>query len=526
MSTAQRRAHLPGALSLSAALLLAGCKVGPDFSRPPAPVAEHWRDVTAPQATGAPADWWRLFEDQTLDALIERAYHGSLSLQVAAVRVLQAQAQLNIAIGQLFPQQQVLAGQAEYERQAKSTLLAPTLNPNLRTAQLGVSASWELDFWGKYRRGIESDRAAMLASLAAYDNALVTLTAQVASTYINVRVLQQRIQVAEENLKAQEESLRIARVQFENGATSDLDVQQATAELAETRAQVPQLRYTLVQAQDLLSILLGEPPAALDAQLAPQGAAVIPAAPQEVASGMPKDLLRRRPDVRQAEFTAAAQSAAIGIAKANLFPSFSLNGSFGFVGTSTFNNSPGQLFQWDNRNITAAGGFVFPILNYGRIVNAVRVQDAAFQQAVLSYQGTVLQAEQEVEDARSAFANAQVSLEQLTVAAAAARRSLELALDSYKEGATDYTTVLTAEQAQLRVEDALASARGNVPLGLVSVYRALGGGWQLRRGQPLLPEELRRQMQQRTNWGSLPDATGRLPDTEQPGPEDDTRAPQ
>jgi outer membrane protein TolC len=229
---------------------------------------------------------------------------------------------------------------------------------------------------------------------------------------------------------------------------------------------------------------------------------------------MPKDLLRRRPDVREAEFTAAAQSAGIGVAKSNLYPSFSLGGSFGYVGTSLRGGSIGDLFNWDNRAVAGSASFVFPIFNYGRIVNSVRVQDAVFQQAVLSYQNTVLQAQQEVEDARSAFAAAQSTLDILTEADTSARRTTELAIVRYKEGASDYTTVLTAEQLQLQIEDALATSRGAVPMALVSVYQALGGGWQLRTGQNLLPADTRQQMEKRTDWGHMPDEGARLPAVE------------
>jgi NodT family efflux transporter outer membrane factor (OMF) lipoprotein len=498
-----------------ATLLLSACKAGPDFVRPASAVAPHWIDEPADTAPRAPdtANWWGVFNDPTLSALIDTANHNNLTLQVAAARILQAQAQLNVAIGQLFPQQQALGGQVEYQRQAQSTLLAAGLNPILDTSQLGFSATWELDFWGKYRRGIESDRAAMLASVAAYDNALVSLTAGVASSYFNIRVLQQRIQVAEDNLQTQTESLRIARAQFEAGETSQLDVQQAQTQLAQTQAQLPGLKNSLRTTKDSLAVLLGEPPDAVDAQLGK--GSDLPQTPAMLATGMPKDLLRRRPDVRQAELTAAAQSAGIGVAKANLYPSFSLFGSFGFVGTNARNGALGDMFNWDNRAAQAGASFTFPIFNYGRIVNSVRVQDAVFQQAVLTYQNTVLQAQQEVEDARSGFAAAQDTLVKLSAADVSARKSTELAIVRYKEGAADYTTVLSAEQVQLQIEDALASARGAVPLGLVSVYRALGGGWQVRTDQQLLPEDVRRQMEQRTNWGQMPDKTPQLPATEQ-----------
>ncbi len=468
------------------------------------------------------AAWWQLFNDPTLDHLVDLAYHDNLSLQVAAARILQAQAQLNVQIGELFPQQQVLAGEVQHQRQGQSTLLAPGLNPLLDTSQLGLSASWELDFWGKYRRGIEADRAAMLASVAAYDSGLVSLTAGVASTYINIRTYQERIQVAKDNLETQKESLRIARAQFEAGETSELDVQQATTQLAQTEAAIPGLENSLRSAKDSLAVLLGTTPDTVDGLLGT--AANIPTAPAQVATGIPKDLLRRRPDVRQAELTAAAQSAGIGVAKANLYPSFSLNGSFGFVGTSLRGQEAGDLFSWNNRDTAVSASFVFPILNYGRIVNSVRVQDAVFQQAVLNYQNTVLQAQQEVEDGRSAFVAAQQTIAMLGEAVTSAKRTTELAIVRYKEGASDYTTVLSAEQVQLQIEDSYASARGALPLALVSVYRALGGGWQLREGQQLLPQPTREQMEKRTNWGRLPDGGPRLPLTEDPASPGDDHA--
>ncbi|HYC09682.1 MAG TPA: efflux transporter outer membrane subunit [Steroidobacteraceae bacterium] len=498
-----------------ALLVLSACKVGPDFERPPSPVAERWLGEP-PGVAAEPADmadWWKLFNDATLNSLIDSAYHNNLSLQVAAARILQAQAQLNVAIGELFPQQQALGGQVQRERQSGSTLLFPGQNPVLDTSQIGFSASWELDFWGKYRRGIEADRASMLASVAAYDSGLVSVTAGVASTYLNIRVLQQQIEVVQDNVKAQQESRRIAQAQFEAGETSQLDVEQAETQLAQTQAQIPGLENSLQAAKDSLAVLLGVTPDAIDALLG--AATAIPVAPAAVATGMPKDLLRRRPDVRQAELTAAAQSAAIGVAKSNLYPAFSLTGSFGFAGTNLRGNSISDLFSWDNRAAAAGASFVFPIFNYGRIVNSVRVQDAVFEEAVLNYQNTVLQAQQEVEDARASFAAAQAALATLIDAADSARRTTELAIVRYKEGAADYTTVLTAQQLQLQIEQALASARGAVPLALVSVYRALGGGWQLRAGQQLLPQGTRKEMKERTNWGHLPDSAPELPMTEE-----------
>lgn len=514
-ATARRQPRLPlVALAALSLVPLSGCKVGPDFRRPASVSEDQWIGQSSPSTAPADtADWWKVFNDPTLNALVNEAWQHNLSLQQAGARVLQAQAQLNIAIGELFPQQQAIGGSLTYQRQSRDNLNIPGLNPNVRSSQIGLSASWELDFWGKYRRGVESDRAAMLASVAAYDNALVSLTASVANAYFNIRTLQQRVQVANDNLKTQQESLRIAKAQFENGETSLLDVQQATTQLAETQSQIPGLQSAQRKAADALAVLLGTPPDQVDAKLGTD--TTIATAPAEVALGMPRDLLRRRPDVRQAELTAAAQSAGIGVAKANLYPAFSLGGTFGWGASSIAGGEVTNLFKWDDRNVSVGPSFVFPILNYGRIVNSVRVQDAAFQQAVLNYQNTVLTAQQEVEDARAAFSAAQSSLSTLNDAAVSARKTTELAIIRYKEGAADYTTVLSAEQAQLRIEDALASGKGNVPLALVGIYRALGGGWQLREGHDLVSDDVKKQMRDRTHWGSIPDSGHELPAVEE-----------
>ncbi len=491
--------------TLGMAASLSACMVGPDFTRPSSRVAAQWIGETAPVAADdVPATWWQVFGDPTLDELVVAAYRDNLSLQMAGARVAQAQAQLAVSRGERWPQQQVVTGQAQAEQQSAGTLASAALDPDVHATQLGVSASWELDFWGKYRRGIEADRAAMRASLAAYDNALVSLTAGVASSYVNIRTLQQRIVVAQDNVATQTVSLRIAQAQFENGATSLLDVEQARTQLAQTRSRIPALQRSLRTTMNALAVLLGTTPDQVDSRFA--AAAPIPVAPATAATGMPKDLLRRRPDVRQAEASAAAQCAAIGIAKANLLPAFSLAGSFGFAASTVGGGPAGDLFAWDNHSASAKASFVFPLFDYGRLANRVRVQDAVFEQAVLAYRNAILVAQQEVEDARASFAAAQTTLATLEVAAAAAGATTRLALARYREGAADYTTVLTAAQLQLDVEDALARGRGDVPLALVSVYRALGGGWELRVGQDLLPEATRQEMAQRTDWGRLLEA--------------------
>jgi NodT family efflux transporter outer membrane factor (OMF) lipoprotein len=495
------------------AVLAVSCKVGPDYQTPSANVAGQWMEN--PAATNRPPDladvyWWRHFNDPVLDRLVTNACRLNLSLQVAGVRILEARARLNKSIGNLFPQQQGVSGQLNYSRINDSvSSQAPGIRSDYLSDQALFAATWEIDFWGKYRRGIESDRAAFLESVAAYDDAMVTLIADVASTYVNLRTLQERLQVAARNLETQKESLRIATARFNAGATAELDMQQAATQFAQTEAQLPLLQEAITQNRNGLAVLLGVRPDEIDRQLT--GPAVIPVAPASVAVGIPKDLLRRRPDVRAAGLQAASSSALIGVAKAGLYPSFSLSGEFGYSANNEGDNSLSDIANWQNRVVNAGAGVVMPIFNYGRLMNQVRVQDAQFQQAVLQYQNTVLAAQQEVENGLAAFANQQSALVSLNRAAESARRSAGLAMIEYKGGQTDYTTVLTAEQAQLSVENSVASTKGNVALGLIAVYRALGGGWEIRGGRDVIPDEVKAEMQRRTDWGRMLEPSRHLP---------------
>jgi NodT family efflux transporter outer membrane factor (OMF) lipoprotein len=419
------------------------------------------------------------------------------------VRVLQARAQLNQSIGNLFPQQQGLSGAVNYTRLSTParSFVPAGLTPNYIMDQALFSSTWEIDFWGKYRRTIESDRATFFGTVASYDDALVTLIADVATSYVNIRTLEERIRVAEQNAQTQRESHRLATVQFNSGESDELDMRQAATLLGQTEAQIPHLQNTLNQTKNGLAVLLGVTPDEVDHQLA--GPSHIPVAVGGIAAGIPRDLLRRRPDVRAAGLTAAAQSALIGVAKANMYPALSLSGVFGFSSNNERNNSLGDMFSWQSKAVQAGASFVWPVFNYGRLVNQVRVQDAQFQQAILNYQNTVLTAQQEVENGLSAFYTEQQALGSLTAAADSAHRSTKLSLIQYQSGETTYTTVLSTEQAQLSVDDSVASSRGSVALDLISIYRALGGGWELRQGGDVVSDEVKAEMSRRTNWGRM-----------------------
>jgi NodT family efflux transporter outer membrane factor (OMF) lipoprotein len=493
--------------------LLASCmKVGPNYQRPETKLEPAWQEAGDKRVSSAPAEyrtWWRAFNDPTMDRLITEAYHENLNLRIAGVRVLEAWAQLGVATGQLYPQTQQLTGSVERIHESAGVPISGTSLASPRfggflywQSQLGFTASWEIDFWGKFRRAIESADESVQASVANYDSTLVTLTANVANFYINIRTLERRLDIAQQNVKTQRESLEIAQARFEGGTTSQRDVEQARTVLASTQATVPVLLTQLRQAQDALSVLLGKSPSRkLDELAGPQ--AKIPAPPAHVVVGIPADLLRRRPDVRAAEYNAMAQGAQIGVAKAQLFPAFSLTGNFGPYSTDVGKNTLAEMFRWANRQGSVGPAVQWNILNYGRLRNAVRVEDARFQALLITYQNTVLSAQQDVEDNLTAFLRNQEQAGFLKVSADAAKNSLDLAVIQYREGITDFTTVLTAQQSLLSAQDSLATALGNIASSLVGVYRALGGGWQIREGQDFVPVQTRQEMRSRTNWGNM-----------------------
>jgi NodT family efflux transporter outer membrane factor (OMF) lipoprotein len=491
-------------------LLLGGCtKVGPDFVKPDAPVAGEWTEVGELQLTGKEsdhADWWLTFNDPVLEKLVDEAYNQNLTLQIAGLRILEARAQLGLAIGSAWPQQQQAELDAIYNSPSDNSA-GSAVNKATWNYGLGVSVGWEIDFWGKFRRGIESADAALLASIADYDTVLVSLTADVANAYVVIRTFEERLAIARENVKIQERSLNIADVRFRNGATTELDVQQAKTLLFNTKASIPALESGLRQAQNALSILLGRPPGHVQQTLGAEGK--IPSPPTQVAIGIPADLLRRRPDVRGAELQAAAQSALIGVAKADFYPSVALLGSIGLAATQTSSTTASgksgidEWFTADSLTYMGGPSVTWNIFNYGQISNNVRTQDARLQQLLVNYQNVVLQAAQEVEDATVGFVRSQEQARFLDESVTAALRSVVLAVIQYRDGAADYTRVLNTQQSLIVQQDQSTVTRGDIVRSLIDMYRALGGGWQMRAGKDFVPDAIKEEMAERTNWGDL-----------------------
>jgi NodT family efflux transporter outer membrane factor (OMF) lipoprotein len=504
-----RRVRRGAARTLQATLVLplAACAVGPNFIPPAAPITDKFLGANSDSIKSSRQDyrdWWKAFHDPMLNRLVQIAYDQNLTLLSAGTRVLQARAALGIAIGSFYPQVQQGTGSLTYTQPSAATPAAlPNATPTqFWTDSLAAQAAWELDFWGKFRRGVESADGAYLASIASYDDVLVTLLGDVAATYIGIRTTEQLIAIARSNISKQEQALEIAQAKFKGGGTSERDVFQATNVLEQTQAAIPQFTIQLQQGQNALCVLLGIPPTSLDALLA-RSRGRIPVPPSTIAVGIPADLLRRRPDVRAAELAALAQSAQIGVAEAQLYPAISITGTFGGAASTANGHNLGQIVS--SRGVTYAAGpsFQWNILNYGQITNNVRLQDAKLQQLLVDYQSTVLSGQQQVDDGISTFLQSRVQVRYLRRSAEAARGALRIGTEQYEQGATDFTTVLTAEQNLFQAESNVATASANVALGATAIYRALGGGWQIREDSYFVTARTADQMRARTNWGDL-----------------------
>jgi NodT family efflux transporter outer membrane factor (OMF) lipoprotein len=496
-------------ISIIVAALVAGCApVGPDFVRPDAPTKPEWLDAELEQYTTDAddlAEWWKRLNDPVLDNLIETAHKQNNSLKIAGLSVIEAQANLQLATGNKYPQTQAIAGNATAIGNSKRSNDSTLSDLEYTQLSLGASLSWEIDFWGKFRRGIEAADAGLLASIASYDDVMVLLTATVADVYIVIRAIEEQLQLARDSLKIQERSYEIVQVLYRHGSSSELDALQAQTLLLSTKAVVPQLELNLRQAKNALSVLLGMPPSHMSELLSGPGA--LPSIPESIAIGVPANMLRQRPDVRRAEMQAMAQNAAVGVATSNLYPSFSLSGSLGLTSTdgSATQSSSGveNLFGSDSIAYSIGPSFVWPFLNYGRIRNSIRVQDARLQQALINYQEIVLQAARETEDAMASLDGTQQQDAILSEGVKTAARSAELSFLRYQEGFADYQRVLNAQQALFTQQQRYASNRGAMFSSLIALYRSLGGGWQGFETREYVDEANRQQMEERTNWGDL-----------------------
>jgi NodT family efflux transporter outer membrane factor (OMF) lipoprotein len=496
----KRSTRVTRAGALLVTVVMSGCMmIGPDYGRPNAPVGSEWvvrnaDDVTQHAEPIGP--WWETFGDPVLSDLIAEAYRGNPSLQAAGVRVIGAQARRGIAMGTLFPQTQNAVGGYRRTILSENGPLAPT-DRSFDEFLLGFDVAWELDLWGKFRRGIESSDAELLAAVADYDDVLVSLLAEVAANYIGIRTAQEGLEVARSNAELQRKSYGIAAERARYGAVTDVDPAQAATLLYATEAQIPAFEAQIDQIAATLSALLGVSPRRVE-ELVGSDRVPIPIPPEQITVGLPADLLRRRPDVRRSERLLAAQSARIGIAKADLLPHFSLVGSINLDSTDAAKFFEGRSFE-------AFGGptFSWAILNYGRITNNVRVQDAEYQAQVNDYTATVLNAQADVESALAAHRGSILRTASLRESVRAAQKVVALVGQQYEEGAVDFTTVLLAQQLLVEQEDRLVASRGQDALSVVTLYKSLGGGWEPWQEQSVVSDETVAQMTARTRWGDL-----------------------
>ncbi|MDB5450029.1 MAG: efflux system, outer rane lipoprotein NodT family [Phenylobacterium sp.] len=451
------------------ALLLAACAVGPRYHAPsPAPVT--YRNAEPAAFTGAAfeAAWWRQFEDPVLDDLETRALGGNLDLKIAVARVKEARALFRDTRLDLVPRVTTV-GQYVSGRTPQALIGGPAITGE--TYQAGFDAAWELDLFGRVRHGIEAAGADAGAAAADLRDAQVTVAAEVARTYLEYRGAQDRLTVARRNLDTQQETLRLTRARFDVGQGDAGDVASAQAVLSATEASVPALTITAKQAAHRLAVLVGQRPGALDDELAPPREAR--AFARALPIGDAGALLRRRPDVQAAERRLAAQTARVGVATADLFPRVSISGFLGFL-----SGDLSSLGDSGSRMWSVAPTLSWPGLDFVGAWARLHGQEAREDAALASYDQTVLRALEDVENALVGYSQQQARLKSLVARASASQRAAELARIRYREGATDFLTLLDAERTLLDAEDAATSAETAVNTEVVALYKALGGGWE------------------------------------------------
>lgn len=482
------RTRLPRRLpTWLAALLLssAACNVGPDFREPDTRVAESFAGAAAeasravashPTPEPPPEQWWTTFGDPLLNSLVERAVQANPDLLLAAARVREARARRGIASTAGLPMVDVGAAYSRTHTSDNAFDFSPapgvSLGQTTDLYQVGFDAVWELDVFGGARRTLEAADADLAAGIESRRDVLVSLLAEVARNYLELRAAQGQAAIGRENLSAQSETLDLTRIRFQAGLASDLDVARSEAQVQTTAALIPALESAEQQAMHRLAVLLGQEPNALKAELTP--IAPIPPAPPTVPVGLPSDLLRRRPDVRRAERELAAATARIGVATAELFPSFTLTGSAGREAVHA-----GDLDDNDSRAWTIGPGLRWPLLDWGRIRDAVDVQSAQEEQAFFAYQQVVLTSLREVEDALVGFTKQQQRRDALQAAVTSNRRAVDMANLLYKQGSTDFLSVLQAQRDLYLTEEALVESGQRVSEQMVALYKALGGGWEI-----------------------------------------------
>lgn len=493
-----------GLATVAAALSLAACSTGGPMRPLPTPVADVWSMEAGPEVAPPRDDWWRALTDPTLDALVAHAVEASPNLQSAAAKVAQASAQMGISGVASLPQYSVGGSISQYRLPPEAAEKLKDIDPDLALAKVQVASQWEPDFWGRAKNAARADAYGYLGAQAAYRAALVSLIGEIAAAYVDVRTAERRLAIAQQSAEIREACVRLAEARHRDGASDSGDPAQARALEGQQQAVVAGLVEAVAQGRAKVALLAGM----TVQQAAPllDRPAAIPTVGAATDPGLPRDLLRARPDVMQAELAARAQYARLKSARANLYPSFALNGSLGFSATTIGQSSLTDIFNWDKRLLTSGLSLTLPVFDHGRLAAQVEVQDAAFEQTIQAYMQAVLGAQRDVESALAQQGATQQSLTLLQGVASDVRRQVALAEARYRHGAGARQDLLTAQINALAADDAVAQAQGNAADAYVAVQRALALGAGAPGMPPMLSPDTRQRMEARTRWGARLDA--------------------
>ena len=520
-------------LSVLTVMMLSGCvKLGPNFTGVDAPpLPKNWTHGSKKANSDAMAQWWKTFNDPTLNTLVQKTYAQNLDIKSAGLRILQSRAALGISEGLSFPQVQTLSGNAATTRNNGN---------NFEVAGLNFDMGWEMDIWGKYARGIESSEANLYATLSSYNDIMVSVIAEVARNYINYRTSEERLAYAVRNITIQERVTQMTEVQFNSGNVSELDMQQARTQLYNTRSALPSLELSKIKARNAIALLLAmnsnevtkllksgrnkhADPTSKYLALEKRGSMqikesssellnvnMIPRARLNPYKKIDANLITRRPDIKIAEYSVQSNSALIGAKMAELYPSFSLFGNIGY----NSNNATGSWVNGsDALGVTIGPAFSWNIFQYGRIKNQIRLQDAVFEESLVNYNKKVLSAVSEVSDALNGYILTKKQQVENRKAVDATVRAFNISVIQYNDGLVNYQRLLTTVEKLTSTQDRYASIKGNLAINAILLYKALGGGWQMNKGKAYLSEETAAKMKKRVDWGKYLDANmTRLPE--------------